>query len=329
MIIGNFARKLLFSNLSYRTTEENLFDYFSKFGSIEEICLFKDDQNQSLRRGFVTFYDRHSTDRVMEKRPHNIDERIIEIRREIPIQCVNSKNLSEFLGIHLTVNEIFINRIFNDENRQTFVNYFQSFGEILDCRVYKSSTNNGKSTGYAFLRFSDYDAVDRIILSRPHRINSRIYHLRKSIPREYNYIVSSVKPLSQNKPIWRHYSMGLINTKTQEILYPSTIDQQNNPKIISTREIPAQKSIKFERPSTPKKIIQSNNEFELITSRSTSPSTISMINSSVDLTPLGSPLYSTAIAFSPTVEINYKRSSSKTFSFTSIDHHDKQAFELV
>lgn len=329
MLVLNTARKLLFSNLSYRTSEQNLIDYFTRFGSIEEISLFKDDQEQSLRRGFVTFYDRTSTDRVMEKRPHQIDGRIIEIHREIPAQFVNAKNISESLGIHLIVNEIFISRVTENETRQMFLDYFQSFGQIVDCRIYKGSTNNGKSTGYGFVRFVDYDSVDRIILSRPHRINSKIFHLRKSIPREFNYIVSSVKPLSQNKPVWRHYSMGLINTKTQEILYPSTFDQRNNPKIISSETIPSQKSIKIERPSTPKKIINSNNDFELIKSNSSSPSTISVVSSSLDLTPLGSPLYSTAIAYSPTLEINCKISSNKSFLMSSLDHHDKQAFELV
>jgi hypothetical protein len=63
--------------------------------------------------------------------------------------------------------------------------------------------------------------LDQIILSRPHIINSKFYHIRKCIPREYNYIISSIKPLSQNKPIWRHFSFGLINMKTNEITYPS------------------------------------------------------------------------------------------------------------
>lgn len=49
------------------------------------------------------------------------------------------------------------------------------------------------------------------------------YPVRKCIPREYNYIVSAVKPLSSNKPIWRHYALGLINMQTQTILYPSRL----------------------------------------------------------------------------------------------------------
>jgi len=73
--------------------------------------------------------------------------------------------------------------------------------------------------------------LDQIILSRPHIINSKFYHIRKSIPREYNYIISSIKPISLNKPIWRHYAFGLINMQTQAIIYPtlSTCTNQTIP----------------------------------------------------------------------------------------------------
>jgi hypothetical protein len=44
----------------------------------------------------------------------------------------------------------------------------------------------------------------------------------------------------------------------------------------------------------------STNEFEIITTNSLSSSSISIVNSMDDFTPLASPLYSTAIAYSPT-----------------------------
>ena len=58
-------------------------------------------------------------------------------------------------------------------------------------------------------------------------INSKYYHVRKSIPREYNYIISSIKPISLNKPLWRHYAFGLINMRTQEIIYPTLSTRHN------------------------------------------------------------------------------------------------------
>jgi hypothetical protein len=57
----------------------------------------------------------------------------------------------------------------------------------------------------------------------------------------------------------------------------------------------------------------STNEFEIITTNSLSSSSISIVNSMDDFTPLASPLYSTAIAYSP----------------TTVDNDDKNIYELI
>lgn len=124
--------------------------------------MYKDDQNQSIRKGFLIYRDINSIGNLMLKRPHFIDNRSIHIQREIPNQYRNtSNNLSEQLGINLTVNEIFISRLCSGENREMFINYFQSFGNIIDCRVFNSYSQNSKQTGYAFIRFHDYDSVGK------------------------------------------------------------------------------------------------------------------------------------------------------------------------
>jgi hypothetical protein len=55
------------------------------------------------------------------------------------------------------------------------------------------------------------------------------------------------------------------------------------------------------------------NEFEIITTNSLSSSSISIINSTDGFTPSASPLYSTAIAYSP----------------TNNDNQDKQIYDLI
>lgn len=291
---SNLGKKVLFSNLSYKTTEQILINYFSTYGSIKELYLYKDDQEQSLRKGYIIYNDINSVNNLMLKRPHTIDNRQIHIQRDIPNQYRYNNNMSEYLGINLTVNEIFISRLCSGENSEMFINYFQSYGKIIDCRVFNSYSQNSKQTGYAFIRFNDYDSVDQIILSRPHVINSKFYHIRKSIPREYNYIISSIKPLSQAKPIWRHFSFGLINMKTNEIIYPSSPTIQYIKPQPTVNDQPVQ-TISVDK--TPTK-----NDFEIIPKRtnSLSSSSISIVNSIDDFTPLASPLYSTAIAYTPT-----------------------------
>ena len=236
------ANHVEFSHLSYRTTEQTLLDYFSNYGRVDKLVLHRDDQEQSLRKGSLAYADMDSVDRLMSQRPHSIDGRPIVLRRTMPLATYSKSHcISEYFGMNLTVNEIFISRLCSGETRDLFVNYFQRFGRIVNCRVFNSSSRHSQQMGYAFVRFEDYDSVgqlpsftprhrsfdctfsrsDRIILTRPHVINAKVYHTRKCIPREYNYISSSIKPLSYSKPTWRHYAFGLINMETQAITYPS------------------------------------------------------------------------------------------------------------
>ncbi len=160
----NIDKQLQFSNLSYKTTEETLINYFSNYGQIEKLILYKDDQDQSLRKGFLIYKYSNSINDLMSKRPHFIDNRQIFLQRTMPInQYTNNNYLSESLGINLTVKELFISRLCSGETKEMFINYFQRFGTIIDCRVFNSYSQNPKQMGYAFLRFDDYDSVGKKI----------------------------------------------------------------------------------------------------------------------------------------------------------------------
>lgn len=296
-MIKSIENRVDFSNLSYLTNETTLKTYFLSFGSIERLILFRDDQSQSLRKGYLIYTDQKSVNDLMGKRPHKIDQRQIFLQRSIPTSILSSMrnvSLSDSLANQLTVNEIFPSRLSRGDRREMFLNYFQRFGRIVDCRMFNNSSSNSKQSGFAFVRFDDYDSVDQVILSRPHYINSKFYPVRKCIPRQYSYIISSVKPLSSNKPIWRHYALGLIDMQTETILYPSRVNSivQSNDR---SERITAAET---ERNSSP------TNDFEFVNTASSMTSSISIVNSiHEDFTPIASPIYSTAIAYSPTTDL--------------------------
>lgn len=117
--------------------------------------------------------------------------------------------------------------------------------------------------------------LDQIILSRPHRINFQWYPIRKCIPREYHYIMSSIKPISPQKLNWQTYSLGLINMKTFEIIDPFL----TNPHRKATSHI--------KQFPTPNESIKSSSshEFDIITNKSFSSSSISIIHSTPQTSP--------------------------------------------
>lgn len=160
---SEFDNRVEFSNLSYRTTENSLRHYFLQYGSIEKLVLYRDDQEQSLRQGYLIYQDRNSVHDVMGQRPHTIDQRQIFLRRFIPHpSSMRHVSPSESLANQLTVNEIFISRLSSGERKELFIHYFQRFGTVVDCRVFHPSASNSKSMGYAFVRFEDYDSVGQL-----------------------------------------------------------------------------------------------------------------------------------------------------------------------
>lgn len=155
-------QEIQFSNLSYKTTAPTLRNYFSRYGQIDELVLYQDDQEQSLRKGFVVYRDRNSPDDLMAQRPHVLDGRQIFVQRSMPaLRYANSHCPSELLSRNLTVQEIFISRLHAGETRELLVGYFRRFGNVVDCRVFNTNSPNPRQMGYAFLRFDDYDSVGK------------------------------------------------------------------------------------------------------------------------------------------------------------------------
>jgi len=60
-----------------------------------------------------------------------------------------------------------------------------------------------------------------------------------------------------------------------------------------------------------------------------SSNSISIINSTDDFTPLPSPLYSTAIAYSPTTDIITKTNINNQHLLTIVDNDDKKVYDLI
>ncbi len=65
----------------FRTTNETLKDYMSKYGEITDCLVMKDDHGKSKCFGFVTFINSIIIDEFMKHRPHIIDGRQVDPKR--------------------------------------------------------------------------------------------------------------------------------------------------------------------------------------------------------------------------------------------------------
>jgi RNA recognition motif-containing protein len=66
---------------NFRTTDETLKEYVTKFGEVSDSLVMKDQNGQSRCFGFVTFTDPQTIDQFMQQRPHTLDGRQIDPKR--------------------------------------------------------------------------------------------------------------------------------------------------------------------------------------------------------------------------------------------------------
>ncbi|CAF3546165.1 unnamed protein product [Adineta steineri] len=169
-------RKLFIGGLSLKTTDETLKDYAIKFGEITDCLVMKDQKGQSKCFGFVTFINSEIVDEFMKQRPHIVDGRQIDPKRAMPREEANNDD------VHLTVKKIFIGGIRDGLDEDTLRKHFEKYGNINDCLLMHDK--NGKTRGFAFIEFDDYDSVDKVILARPHTIGKYHVDVKKAIPKD-------------------------------------------------------------------------------------------------------------------------------------------------
>lgn len=92
-------RKVFIGGLSYKTDDDALKAYFSKYGELVDHVVMKDGQTGRSRGfGFVTYSNSSMVDELMKNRPHIIDGRQVEPKRATPREvsfflflCIHAK----------------------------------------------------------------------------------------------------------------------------------------------------------------------------------------------------------------------------------------------
>ena len=100
-------RKVFIGGLSYKTDDETLKSYFSKYGELVDYVVMKDSgTGRSRGFGFVTYAESFMVDDLMKNRPHIIDGRQVEPKRATPREVLLLfRHLTYY--IHLLIHVLF------------------------------------------------------------------------------------------------------------------------------------------------------------------------------------------------------------------------------
>jgi heterogeneous nuclear ribonucleoprotein A1/A3 len=172
-------RKVFIGGLSYKTDDETLKTYFSKYGELVDYVVMKDGSTGRSRGfGFVTYSDSTMVDELMKNRPHIIDGRQVEPKRATPREDSGKQE------VQMTVKKLFIGGLRDALTEDDLKEYFSSYGDVVEAVVMKEKESN-KSRGFGFVTFDDYDPVDKIILEKNHTIKGVNIHTQKALPKDY------------------------------------------------------------------------------------------------------------------------------------------------
>lgn len=158
---------LIVLGLPYKTTDEELRQYFEEFGEVLMAEVKKDLFNgQSKGFGFIRFESYESQARVLSKR-HMIDGRWCDVK--IP----NSHGGQEALELN---SKVFIGRCTEDITKNDFFEYFSKFGEVTDVYIPKPFR------ACAFVNFLDAEVAQNLC-GEDHIIKGTSVHVSNAVPK--------------------------------------------------------------------------------------------------------------------------------------------------
>jgi RNA recognition motif-containing protein len=193
-------RKLFIGGLSLSTTEERLRSYFEQWGELVDAVVMKDRQsNRSRGFGFVTYRDPEMVDAAQSNRPHEIDGKVVESKRAMPREESNQPES------HTTVNRLFVGSLRKDAVADDLRTVFSKYGNITDCEVV-CWKETGESRGFGFVTFDDYDPVDKIMLNKPHYLNSNRIEVKKALSKDQMNDIKRKQESDRNGPPPSSYS---------------------------------------------------------------------------------------------------------------------------
>lgn len=150
-------RRLFVIGFDLGTTEQELRDYFSRFGIVEDVSLFS-----QKRYAFVTF-------ECFYKFPpnhNNFNGKSIEVHTLEP-RCKPD----------LKTKTILVNGILADIPNRSMTQYFSRYGKVKEVNMLKTKEGHKR---FAFVIFDRQESVEKAIETPCHLIDGKLVDIRKA-----------------------------------------------------------------------------------------------------------------------------------------------------
>ncbi|KAG5188677.1 hypothetical protein JKP88DRAFT_155432, partial [Tribonema minus] len=168
------------SGISWQTSEESLSYHFSKFGALADVALMKDKYTGQPRGfGFIKFEDPSVLDAVLAQPEHNIDGRVVDVKRAVPKSeapgPARATRQADF-------NKVFVGGLAPSVTAAEFRQYFEGFGAVSDA-VVMFDRQTQRSRGFGFVTFQDESVVQNVLMGT-HELNGKMVEVKTAEPKE-------------------------------------------------------------------------------------------------------------------------------------------------
>jgi RNA recognition motif-containing protein len=215
-------RKLFIGGLNHETTDDQLRNYYSRWGQVVDCIVIRDPQTKHSRGfGFVTFSAIHMAEAAMADRPHTINSKVVDPKRAIPREEMSPFFAShpphfletepdparkvELTGVHWDFHTV-----------DTLRDYFGKFGAVAQVEIL------GHPRGFGFVVFDEKAAVGRCLATKQHTINGRKCEVVK--PDDH---ADEPKPSPESKPSTGAKATDAASTGSR-IASPKKIETNHN-----------------------------------------------------------------------------------------------------
>lgn len=162
--------KMFIGGLNWDTTEDSLYEYFSKYGTVTEHLIMKDPTTGRSRGfAFLTFADATSVDEVIKK-DHILDGKLIDPKRAI------AKEQQDKVG------KIFVGGIDPFVTEKDFHEFFSKFGKIIDAQLMVDK-DSGRSRGFGFITYENPESVDKVTVNKYLELKGKAMEVKRAEPR--------------------------------------------------------------------------------------------------------------------------------------------------
>lgn len=169
--------KIFVGGLDLDTTEEDLTEYFSKFGKVVERLIKVDIKTKRSRGfGFIGFKSPESVDRVLEIKEHRIKGRKIDCKKAMTKEEAYSlnKNLAN------SCRKVFISNIPKEVTKAEVFDFISKFGKVLEVNLMFKK----KDTGFCYVIFESEEDAISLLEQKAIEYKGQILEIKKAVPKD-------------------------------------------------------------------------------------------------------------------------------------------------